>query len=153
GCGWEPVLLSRRPTGAIAVAASARWVSQSANAPEYTMRPVPDTSADFERYRESGDRGIRDRLVAAHAGLAYSIARRFEGRGEESDDLKQVALLALLHAVDRYDPALGNSFTTFATPTIAGALKRHLRDHTWIVRPSRSVSECLLHSTTTRDRL
>src|SRR5579871_2852026 len=96
---------------------------------------------DFERFRATGDTLLRDRLVEEHLGLAYSIARRFEGRGEEPDDLRQVALMALTCAVERFDPARGVAFSTFAAPTIAGTLKRHLRDHTWIVRPPRSVGE------------
>lgn len=73
--------------------------------------------------------------------MAYAAARRFAGRGEDLEDLKQVALLALVQAVDRFDPSLGLAFSTFATPTIMGTLKRHLRDRTWAVRPPRRVQE------------
>jgi RNA polymerase sigma-B factor len=73
--------------------------------------------------------------------MAYAAARRFAGRGEDMEDLKQVALLALVQAVDRFDPSLGLAFSTFATPTIIGTLKRHLRDRTWAVRPPRPVQE------------
>ena len=99
---------------------------------------------DFEEYRRTRDRRLRDQLLERHLGLAYSIARRFEGRGEERDDLRQVALLALMQAIDRFDPSRGTAFSTFATSTIAGTLKRHLRDRTWLVRPPRSVNERLL---------
>jgi RNA polymerase sigma-B factor len=83
----------------------------------------------------------RDRLVESHIDLAYSIARRFIGRGEELDDLRQVAMLALVHAANRFDPSRGFTFSTFAMPTITGALKRHFRDHGWAVRPPRSLQE------------
>jgi len=83
----------------------------------------------------------RDRLVRTHIDLAHSLARRFTGRGEELDDLRQVALLALVQAADRFDPARGFAFSTFAMPTVLGALKRHLRDHAWAVRPPRSLQE------------
>jgi RNA polymerase sigma-B factor len=83
----------------------------------------------------------RDRLVQKYFDLANSVARRFVGRGEEFDDLRQVALLALVNAADRFDPSRGLAFSTFAVPTIAGALKRHLRDRGWAVRPPRCLQE------------
>jgi RNA polymerase sigma-B factor len=107
----------------------------------------------FEEYHRTGDRRLRDQLVEQHLGLAYSIARRFEGRGEEREDLRQVALIALLRAVDRFDPAQGTAFATFAIPTIAGTLKRQLRDRTWLVRPPRSVNERLLAVAATEEHL
>src|SRR5689334_10006714 len=88
---------------------------------------------EFVEYRKNRDPRLRDRIVERHLALAYSIVRRFEGRGEEEEDLTQVALIALTRAVERFDPERGFAFSTFATPTISGALKRHLRDHTWIV--------------------
>jgi RNA polymerase sigma-B factor len=99
---------------------------------------------EFVEYRKNRDPRLRDRIVERHLALAYSIVRRFEGRGEEEEDLTQVALIALTRAVERFDPERGFAFSTFATPTISGALKRHLRDHTWIVRPPRSLGERVL---------
>ncbi len=110
-------------------------------------------TAVFDEFRATGDSRLRDKLVEAHLGLAYSIARRFEGRGEERDDLRQVALIGLTRAVERFDPERGVTFSTFAAPTIAGTLKRHLRDHTWIVRPPRSVGERALHVVATSEQL
>jgi RNA polymerase sigma-B factor len=92
-------------------------------------------------YQRTRDPRLRESLVEAHANLAYAVARRFSGRGEEPEDLRQVALLALVQAVDRFDPSRGLAFSTFATPTIAGTLKRHFRDRTWAVRPPRPVQE------------
>ena len=97
--------------------------------------------ADFAEYQRTKDRRERDRLFEAHTHLAYTIARRFAGRGEDMDDLRQVALLALVQAIERFDPSRGLAFSTFATPTIAGSLKRHFRDKAWAIRPPRPVQE------------
>lgn len=95
----------------------------------------------FEEYAQSRDRAIRDELITAHIGLAEYLARRFTNRGEPLDDLMQVASLGLLKAVDRFDPARGLEFSTYATPTIVGELKRHFRDKGWAVRVPRRVQE------------
>lgn len=84
--------------------------------------------------------GLRDELVRRHRGLAEALARRFRGRGE-LEDLTQVAMLALVKAVDRFDPARGVPFPAFASTTIVGELKRHLRDTVWAVRVPRSLQE------------
>lgn len=97
--------------------------------------------AEFVEYVRSRDPRLHEVLLRKHSALAYAIARRFEGRGEEREDLRQVALLALSQAIERFEPERGLQFATFAAPTIAGALKRHLRDRTWLVRPPRSVHE------------
>jgi RNA polymerase sigma-B factor len=95
----------------------------------------------FVIYRRARHRRLRDELVEEHAGLAYLLARRFAHRGEATDDLEQVALVGLLKAVERFDPGRGFQFSTFATPTILGELKRHFRDHGWAVRVPRSVQD------------
>jgi RNA polymerase sigma-B factor len=96
------------------------------------------TFAEFGRTR---DPELRDHLVRAHLGLAEYLARRFVNRGEPIDDLVQVASLGLLKAVDRFDPERGLEFSTYATPTIVGELKRHFRDKGWAVRVPRRVQE------------
>ena len=99
----------------------------------------------FVLYRRNGERRLRDELVEEHAGLAYFLARRFRNRGVDTDDLEQVALVGLLKAVERFDPGRGVQFSTFATPTIQGELKRHFRDRGWAVRVPRRVQELHLH--------
>jgi RNA polymerase sigma-B factor len=102
-----------------------------------------DELARFAQYRASGDRALRDELIAQYHDLARAIARRFRGRGEPLEDLEQVALVGLVKAVDRFDPERGFAFPTFATPTISGELKRHFRDQ-WTVRVPRAIQETVL---------
>ena len=76
--------------------------------------------------------------------MARQLARRYVGSGEPLDDLIQVAAVALINAVDRFDPGRQVAFATFAVPTIVGALKRHFRDSTWTMRTARRVQELTL---------
>ncbi len=87
---------------------------------------------------------MRDELVSAHLGLAEYLARRFANRGEPLDDLVQVASLGLLKALDRFDPERGVEFSTYATHTIVGELKRHFRDKGWSIRAPRRMQELYL---------
>lgn len=84
---------------------------------------------------------IRDRLVENHLPLAEHLARRFQNRGEQLNDLVQVATIGLLKAIDRFDPERGVEFSTYATPTIAGEIKRHFRDKGWSIRVPRQLQE------------
>ena len=94
--------------------------------------------------RDTGDAHARDELVERFLPLARSLARRYERADEPMEDLVQVASLALVKAIDRFDLVQGTAFTSFAVPTIVGELKRHFRDRGWSVRPPRSVQELSL---------
>lgn len=83
---------------------------------------------------------LRGQAVTNYLWLADRIARRYQGRGEEDDDLQQVARSGLVEAANRYEPR-GTSFPAFAVPTITGVVKRHFRDHGWLVRPPRRTQE------------
>src|SRR5215208_7925386 len=83
---------------------------------------------------------ILDEVVTSHLWLAETLARRFIHRGEDYEDLLQVACTGLVEACQRFDPGQG-SFVGFAVPTITGVLKRHFRDHGWVVRPPRPTQE------------
>src|SRR5919109_1408598 len=102
----------------------------------------------FARYAETRDPSLRDELVAAHLGLAEYLARRFANRGEPLDDLVQVASMGLVKAVDRFEPERGLEFSTYATHTVVGELKRHFRDKGWAVRVPRRMQELHLRLST-----
>ncbi len=90
-----------------------------------------------------------DDYLQTHYGLAVSLARRYSGRAnwaESFEDLKQVALLGLVRAKDRFDPQRGVPFSAFATSTIVGELKHYLRDRSWAIRPPRRVQNLYLKS-------
>jgi len=93
-----------------------------------------ETADPVERQR------ILDDVVTSHLWLAEMLARRFSHRGEDEEDLLQVACTGLVEACRRFDPHQG-SFVGFAVPTITGVLKRHFRDHGWFVRPPRPTQE------------
>lgn len=95
----------------------------------------------FVEFAATRQRSIRNRLVERHMGLAAHIAKRFSRSGGTEDDLRQVAMLGLVKAVDRFDPEFGVPFAAFAGSTIEGELKRHFRDHSWAVRVPRSAKE------------
>lgn len=85
--------------------------------------------------------GLRDEVVLLNVPIAESVAARYRHRGAEHEDLMQVARLALVKSVDRYDPRRGNGFVSFAVPTITGEVKRYFRDQCWGIRPTRRIQE------------
>lgn len=103
-----------------------------------------DTDELLTRARMDPD--ARDEVVRRFTPMVLSIARRYRGKGISQDDLDQVALLGMLRALDRYDPAVG-SFEPFAAKTVSGELKRQLRDRAWSVRVPRSLQERSLRVT------
>jgi RNA polymerase sigma-B factor len=118
---------------------------------EGRTRPAPSRSPEREEvrrllreYRQSRDPEIRERLVELNRDLVHYIARRFANRGEPLEDIEQVGFLGLIQAIDRFDPSLEHEFSTFATPTIMGEIRRHFRDRSWAVRVPRRLQENLL---------
>lgn len=97
-----------------------------------------------DEYAATGDPALRAELLASYDGFARSLALKFRHR-ESVDDLVQVARIGLLHAIDRFDPALGRPFPLFARITVTGELKRHVRDRTWAMRVPRSLQEDYLN--------
>ena len=89
---------------------------------------------------QAGDAGAGEALVTENTGLIWSVARRFQGRGTEMDDLYQLGCLGFLKAVEGFDPAFGTQFSTYAVPKIAGEIRRFLRDD-GAVKVSRTIKE------------
>jgi len=92
-------------------------------------------------YRENGDLNARDRLVEDFMPLIQSLARRYAGRGEQLEDLQQVASLGLVKAIDRFDLDRDVELVTYIFPTVVGELKRHFRDRVWSVTVPRRLKE------------
>lgn len=105
----------------------------------------------FKAYQAASDDDERlqhrERLVEQFIGLVEFLARRFRNRGEPLEDLVQVGTIGLLKAIDRFDLAREVEFSTYATPTIVGELKRHFRDKGWAVRVPRRLQELHLELT------
>jgi RNA polymerase sigma-B factor len=95
----------------------------------------------FKRHRQAPDPALVEELVRRFEPLARSVARRYYSRGEPLDDLFQVANVGLLKAIARFDPDRGFAFTSFATPTMLGELKRYFRDSGWALHVPRGVKE------------
>ena len=98
----------------------------------------------LRRYHETHDPRAREELVELNSDLVHFVARRFFNRGEPEEDIEQVGFVGLINAIERFDPTLDNEFSTFATPTIMGEIRRHFRDRSWAVRVPRRLQENLL---------
>ncbi len=140
------------PAPAPPEAASAPEAPATTGAPERSTRLSVDrerTRALFQELQGApeGDparQQARDALVEQHLPLVEHLARRFRNRGEPYDDLVQVATIGLIKSVDRFDLDRGVEFSTYATPTIVGEIKRHFRDKGWAVRVPRRLQELRL---------
>ena len=95
----------------------------------------------FKIYRETEDEAARDELVTMYLNLVKYLAYKFRNRGEPIDDLVQVGTIGLIKAIDRFDTGREVEFTTYATPTIVGELKRYFRDKGWAVKVPRRLQE------------
>jgi RNA polymerase sigma-B factor len=144
---------------AVTVAAVEGGAGEETAVPEVPAPAVPASSgvgvdrertkALFARLAElapgtAQHKSVRDALVEQHLPLVEHLARRFRNRGEPYDDLVQVATIGLIKSVDRFDPQRGVEFSTYATPTIVGEIKRHFRDKGWAVRVPRRLQELRL---------
>ena len=112
-------------------------------------KPAPSAERDetqrlLREYRTTRDPRVRERLVELNSDLVHYIARRFANRGEPLEDIEQVGFVGLIQAIERFDPSLENEFSTFATPTIAGEIRRYFRDRSWAVRVPRRLQENLI---------
>lgn len=95
----------------------------------------------FVRLKNDGDESARDELVEQYLNLVRYLASRFRNRGEPIDDLIQVGSIGLIKAIDRFDLGRELEFTTYATPTILGEIKRHFRDTGWTIKVPRRLQE------------
>lgn len=100
-----------------------------------------DSETLFEEYCQTRDERLRDVLVERYGQLVSYLANKFANRGEPIDDLRQIAYIGLLKAIERFDPTAGAKFMTYATPTIVGEIKRHFRDKGWMLKVPRRLQE------------
>jgi len=114
--------------------------------------PAPSTAASrsvstdpaervFLEYGRTRDPRLRDKLIAMHQNLVRFLASKFANRGEPLEDLVQVGNIGLVNAVDRYEVGRGNKFSTYATPTIVGEIRRYFRDKAWSLKVPRRLQE------------
>ena len=119
------------------------------------FRTARDTATGrlLSAYREDADERARTRLVELYMPLVETLAHRHDRRGAEHDDLVQAGSIGLLNAIERFDPKRGEEFVAFAVPTVAGEMKRHLRDRASTVRLPRRLHEAGMRLPATRDEL
>jgi len=115
---------------------SSRWGDAQRARERELIAVLSSTAEDDPAHRRA-----RDELVTLHLPLVHFLARRFRDRGEPLEDLVQVGTIGLIKAVDRFDPQRGVEFSTYATPTIVGEIKRHFRDKGWAIRVPRRLQE------------
>ncbi len=124
-------------------------MTSGASAPRTTLSGAERLRRERDLLTELADLGpddprraaARDELVTMHLPLVQHLARRYRDRGESVDDLVQVGTVGLIKAIDRFDVSRDVQFSTYATPTILGEIKRHFRDRTWAVRVPRRLQE------------
>jgi RNA polymerase sigma-B factor len=107
----------------------------------------------LRRYHQQGDAGARDQLAEEMLPLARALAGRYVGRGEPLDDLVQVACIGIMKAIDGFDLSRDVRFSSYATPTVLGEIKRHFRDRTWALHVPRGTQELQLKVAKARDDL
>lgn len=95
----------------------------------------------FKKYKENPQKEVRDVLIEKHLYIAEILAKKYANRGIDYDDIYQVACIGLIYAIDRYDVEKGFEFSSFATPTIIGEIKKYFRDKGWTIRVPRRIQE------------
>ncbi|NLM06059.1 MAG: SigB/SigF/SigG family RNA polymerase sigma factor [Tissierellia bacterium] len=95
----------------------------------------------FDKYKETGDKEVREILIENFLFIPEILARKYTNRGIEYDDIFQVACIGLIYAIDRFDPDRGFEFSSFATPTIIGEIKKYFRDKGWTIKVPRRIQE------------
>jgi RNA polymerase sigma-B factor len=120
----------------VAAVPEPRWAKRNRDRERELLRLMAELPEDDSRWTAA-----RDEVVTMHLPLAGFLARRFRDRGESLEDLEQVATVGLIKAVDRFDLDRGVEFSTFATPTMVGEIKRHFRDKGWAIRVPRRLQE------------
>lgn len=127
-----------------------------ASTDDFEQRSRSELTTDLLRAARCADaetaRELTSRVVVLHLDVAESVAWRYRGRGQDHQDLVQVARLGLIEAVERFDPDRG-PFLAYAVPTMVGHVKRHFRDHGWVVRPPRQIQEKQAEITRAKDEL
>jgi len=109
-------------------------VTRSEQTAELLRRAAAENGAEARR-------DLLEQVVLLNMGVARSIARRYHSKGIAAEDLEQVAYVALVRAADKFDLSLDKDFLTYAVPSIRGEIKKHFRDHGWVVRPPRRTQE------------
>lgn len=129
--------------------------SSTRNVELYANQDLKDYSTKelFVRYSENKDREIRNEIINRNLYIAELLSKKYVGKGIEYDDIYQVASLALIYAVERFDISKGYEFSSFATPTIVGEIKRHFRDKGWAIKVPRKTQELSLKINDARERL
>src|SRR5918997_2494048 len=143
GRGSRPVVLSVRVQNVDRVPESGAHTGASADGERMLLR----------RYHHLGDTRARDTLAEEMLPLARALAGRYAGRGEPLDDLVQVACVGIMKAIEGFDLTREVRFSSYATPTVLGEIKRHFRDKTWAVRVPRGTQELQLKVAKARDEL
>ncbi|MFN3647961.1 MAG: SigB/SigF/SigG family RNA polymerase sigma factor [Armatimonadota bacterium] len=109
--------------------------------PAPARRHDDDQASLFAEFIRTRDPALREQLIAEHVNLVRYLAAKFASRGEPLDDLVQVGMIGLINAIDRYEPDRGVRFSTYATPTIVGEIKRYFRDRAWNLKVPRWLQE------------
>lgn len=107
----------------------------------------------FRRYRKTKDINLRNKIVEDNLYMVDILIRKYLGKGVDRDDLYQVGALALINAVERYDPDKGFEFSSFATPTILGEIKKYFRDKGWSLKVPRRLKEISVAMPKVREKL